>query len=158
MTINEIIINLQNKPAFFTLYFIFSLILYITINLLFWRHFAFKNKQKKDVVVYDRTLNATYQNLEYKQYSKYVYYRVIVETTEVGVTKKYLSDWVSSGPPKDIPSNFTVYLSSKKPEEYYVDIKELQKIYFKKVIVVAVFIPAFFLITIFLCLIFINKK
>lgn len=78
---------------------------------------------------YDTKITANFKSYEYRQNSKYVYFKIVVEGKDP-ITKQdreYKSEWLRVFPPKDFSKTFTVYIDSKNSENYLVDVKEFKK-------------------------------
>lgn len=146
---------LDNSTTFFLI--ILGLILATTANIFFWHYIAFRNRQIKPGVSYDEKIEGKFNRVEYKQNSKYVYYRVIVTVKQNSLEKEYASDWINSGPIKNIPNIFEIRISKDNPENYYVDIKYLQEKYFISVTKIAVVLPIFFIVVCLAIGYFYNK-
>lgn len=80
-------------------------------------------------IKYDQQITATFKSYEYKQNSKYVYFKIVVEGTDPATkqSKEYKSEWLRVFPPKDFSKTFTVFIDSKNPENYLVDVGGVKK-------------------------------
>ena len=74
---------------------------------------------------YDTKITTNFKSVEYAQYVKYSRYKIVVEGGNP--TREFRSDEVLGMLPKDAPKTFTVYLNSKNPEDYFVDIEMIKR-------------------------------